>query len=171
MMPQPGNVMTQVITMSLTTLKLMADRRFTAPTPIMAVVFVCVVLTGIPKMENPRRQAAPAISAEKPWDFSSRTISMPTDLMIFFPPMDVPRAMAADPSKSIHRGNCTPWVLLDPLTIQIPNSMTPMNFCPSCAPCINAMAAAPPIWAYRKNPVVFRRSISRQVQATSLHER
>ena len=66
MMPQPGNVMTQVITMSLTTLKLMADRRFTAPTPIMAVVFVCVVLTGIPKMENPRRQAAPAISAEKP---------------------------------------------------------------------------------------------------------
>ena len=66
MIPQPGNVMTQVITMSLTTLKLMADRRFTAPTPMMAVVFVCVVLTGIPKMENPRRQAAPAISAEKP---------------------------------------------------------------------------------------------------------
>ena len=40
--PQPGKVNTQVSTMSFTTPKLMAERRFTAPTPIMAVVLVCV---------------------------------------------------------------------------------------------------------------------------------
>ena len=66
MRPQPGNVMIQVMTISLTTPKLMAESRFTAPTPMMAVVLVWVVLTGIPNREKPSRQAAPAISAEKP---------------------------------------------------------------------------------------------------------
>ena len=48
MRPQPGKVNTQVSIMSRTTPKLMAERRRTAPTPMMALVLVCVVETGMP---------------------------------------------------------------------------------------------------------------------------
>ena len=41
-------VNTQVSIMSRTTPKLMAERRRTAPTPMMALVLVCVVETGMP---------------------------------------------------------------------------------------------------------------------------
>ena len=64
--PQPGKVNTQVSTISLTMPKLMADRRFTAPTPIMALVLVWVVDTGMPnRLDNSKHRAA-AKSAEKP---------------------------------------------------------------------------------------------------------
>lgn len=49
MRPQPGKVKIQVSTISFTTPKLMAEIRFTAPTPMMALVFVWVVDTGIPE--------------------------------------------------------------------------------------------------------------------------
>ena len=55
--PQPGKVNTQVSTMSFTTPKLMAERRFTAPTPIMAVVLVCVVETGMPNRLEYKRHS------------------------------------------------------------------------------------------------------------------
>ena len=48
MRPQPGKVKIQVSSISFTTPKLMAEIRFTAPTPMMALVFVWVVDTGIP---------------------------------------------------------------------------------------------------------------------------
>ena len=47
MIPQPGKVSIHVRTISLTTPKSIADKRLTAPTPIIAVVLVCVVLTGM----------------------------------------------------------------------------------------------------------------------------
>lgn len=47
--PQPGNVKIQVSIMSFTTPKLMAETRFTAPTPMMALVLVWVVDTGMPR--------------------------------------------------------------------------------------------------------------------------
>ena len=56
MRPQPGKVKTQVSIMSLTTPKLMALSRFTQPTPMMALVFVWVVDTGIPKRLDSSRQ-------------------------------------------------------------------------------------------------------------------
>ena len=57
--PQPGNVNTHVSTMSRTTPKLMALMRLTAPTPMMALVLVCVVETGIPNtLESSRQNAA-----------------------------------------------------------------------------------------------------------------
>ena len=59
-MPHPGNVKIQVSIISFTTLKLMADSRFTAPTPMMALVFVWVVDTGMPNTLERSRQKAPA---------------------------------------------------------------------------------------------------------------
>ena len=64
--PQPGNVKIHVSIMSFTIPKLMAEILFTAPTPIIALVFVWVVDTGIPNRLEKRRHIAPARSAEKP---------------------------------------------------------------------------------------------------------
>jgi hypothetical protein len=64
--PHPGNVKIQVSTISLTTPKLIAEILFTAPTPIIAVVFVCVVETGTPVRLESNRQSEAARSAEKP---------------------------------------------------------------------------------------------------------
>ena len=64
--PQPGKVRTQVITMSLTTDHLTEERRLAAPTPMMAVVLVWVVLTGRAVREASSKQPAAAASAAKP---------------------------------------------------------------------------------------------------------
>ena len=66
MSPHPGKVNTQVSIMSFTTPKLMAESRFTAPTPMMALVLVWVVDTGIPNRLESSRQAAAARSAANP---------------------------------------------------------------------------------------------------------
>ena len=63
--PQPGNVKIHVSIISFTTPKLIADSLFTAPTPMIALVFVCVVDTGIPNTLERSRHTAPARSAEK----------------------------------------------------------------------------------------------------------
>ena len=52
MRPQPGNVNTHVSIMSLTTEKFIALSLLEAPTPIIALVFVCVVDTGMPVREE-----------------------------------------------------------------------------------------------------------------------
>ena len=44
--PQPGKVSTQASVISFTMRQLTAESRLDAPTPMMAVVLVCVVLTG-----------------------------------------------------------------------------------------------------------------------------
>lgn len=72
------------------------EKRREAPTPMMAVVFVWVVETGIPNTEDKNKQIAAVTSAEKPWYFSSFTISIPTDLMIFIPPTEVPIPMVKE---------------------------------------------------------------------------
>jgi hypothetical protein len=64
--PQPGNVRTQAQTISLTVIQFTEDSRLAAPTPMMAVVFVCVVLTGKPQIDESKRQAAAPTSALKP---------------------------------------------------------------------------------------------------------
>ena len=62
MSPQPGKVNIQVSIMSETTPKLMAERRLTDPTPMIALVLVCVVETGMPKRLESKRQPAAARS-------------------------------------------------------------------------------------------------------------
>ena len=64
--PQPGKVNTHVKTISFTTPKLIADTLLTAPTPIIDVVFTCVVETGSPVNEQRSNTAVEEISAEKP---------------------------------------------------------------------------------------------------------
>ena len=64
--PQPGKVRIQVITISLTTLRFTEEKRFAAPTPIIEVVFAWVVDTGIPNTELNKSEAEAARSAEKP---------------------------------------------------------------------------------------------------------
>jgi len=62
-MPQPGNVSTHALTISFTTPQLTFESLLAAPTPIIDVVFVWVVLTGNPKTEAINRLSAEAISA------------------------------------------------------------------------------------------------------------
>ena len=61
MSPQAGKVKNQVNIMSLTTPKLMAERRLTAPTPMMAQVLMCVEDTGMPVRVASSRFAAPEL--------------------------------------------------------------------------------------------------------------
>ena len=131
MRPQPGKVNIHVSIMSLTTPKFIAERRMTAPTPIIALVFVCVVDTGMPKMLERSRHEAAARSAEKPWYFSSRTMSMPTERIIFSPPTLVPTPMTVLHSSMSHTGIAMPATLVSPPQKAMPRKRTPMNFCPS----------------------------------------
>ena len=66
MSPHPGNVSIHVNAMSFTTPQLTLDSLRAAPTPMMAVVFVWVVDTGMPVSDERSRHPAPAISAAKP---------------------------------------------------------------------------------------------------------
>ena len=72
-----------------------AESLLVAPTPTMAPVMVCVVLTGIPKIETPISVAAPAVSALKPPGGLSLVILIPIVCTIRQPPAKVPPAIAA----------------------------------------------------------------------------
>ena len=64
--PQPGKVSTQASAISPTILQFTAESLRDAPTPMIAVVFVCVVLTGMPVSEEKSRQSDAPASAAKP---------------------------------------------------------------------------------------------------------
>ena len=155
--------------MSRTTPKLIADSLRTAPTPMMALVLVCVVETGMPSTVITSRHSALDRSAEKPWYFSSRTMSCPTDLMMRSPPTLVPTPMIVLHRIISHTGMITPATPVCPLQNAMPRNRTPMNFWPSCAPCMKLMAAAPTICAYVKNTLARLRSSPAQISVTSLH--
>ena len=57
--PQPGKVSTQVSSISFTVPQLTEESRLEAPTPMMAVVFVWVVLTGTPVTRGATLRLAP----------------------------------------------------------------------------------------------------------------
>ena len=63
---EAGMVKIQAHTIRLATPQRTADNRCTAPTPTMAPVMVCVVLTGIPERAVPNSVKAPALSAQNP---------------------------------------------------------------------------------------------------------
>ena len=63
---EAGIVIIQAHTMRRATPQRTADKRWTAPTPIIAPVMVCVVLTGMPARAVPQRVIAPALSAQNP---------------------------------------------------------------------------------------------------------
>ena len=94
--PHPGKVSTHASAISFTTLQFTAEILFAAPTPMIDVVLVCVVETGMPVVEARKRQIAAAISDAKPWYTSSFVIFCPTSFIILYPPMDVPRPIMAE---------------------------------------------------------------------------
>src|ERR1035441_7947566 len=61
-----GMVRTQAHTMRVATPQRTAERRCVVPTPTIAPVIVCVVLTGIPANAVPNNVMAPAASAQDP---------------------------------------------------------------------------------------------------------
>ncbi len=63
-----------------------AEIRFVVPTPTMAPVMVCVVLTGIPASTVPNGVIAPAVSAQKPPTGFSLVIREPIVRTILQPP-------------------------------------------------------------------------------------
>ena len=101
----------------------------------------------MPRAVMSSRHSELARSAEKPWYFSSFTMSMPTLLMMGSPPTLVPMPMVALHRSISHTGITTPATLDWPLQKAMPRNRTPMNFWPSCAPCMKLMAPAPKICA------------------------
>ena len=68
-----------------------ADRRFTEPTPIIEPVITCVVLTGILKISVKNSVNALEVCAQKPSRGVIFVILFPIVLIIFQPPVSVPR--------------------------------------------------------------------------------
>ena len=66
--------------------------------------------------------------------------------------------MTVEHSSMSHTGMMAPETSGWPLQKATPSSSTPMNFWPSCAPCIKLMDAAATIWAYLKTPFACLRS-------------
>ena len=81
-----------------------ADIRFVAPTPIIAAVIVCVVLTDIPKNAVIRRVKPPEVSAQNPPDAFSFVIFCPIVFTMRHPPKSVPIAMAKWDSRITQKG-------------------------------------------------------------------
>ena len=71
-----------------------AESLLVAPTPIIEPVIVCVVLTGIPICSVINKVKAPEVSAQTPSNGVTLVILVPIVLMIFQPPLRVPRPIA-----------------------------------------------------------------------------
>ena len=63
-----------------------ADNRLVAPTPTIAPVIVCVVLTGMPASEAENKVIAPAVSAQNPPTGLSLVMREPMVRTILQPP-------------------------------------------------------------------------------------
>ena len=87
-------VKTQAQTISLATAQRTEENLFAAPTPIMDVEIMWVVLTGECSMVAVKITAAALVSAAKPLTGAKRAIFMPMVLIILQPPKEVPKAMA-----------------------------------------------------------------------------
>lgn len=81
-----------------------ADKRFTAPTPIIDPVMVCVVLTGMCNASDKYKVNAPAVSAATPSMGVTLVILEPMVLMILQPPERVPSEMAVKQAKATQSG-------------------------------------------------------------------
>src|SRR5438552_4723435 len=104
MIAEAGIVRIHAHTICRATPQRTADSRFTAPTPVMAPVIVCVVLTGMPRLVAVKRVIAPADSAAKPPKGCSLVIFDPIVWTIRHPPVSVPRAIAAYAARMTHSG-------------------------------------------------------------------
>src|SRR6185312_16017278 len=99
-----GMVRIHAQTMRPATPQRTADSRLIEPTPMMAPVIVCVVLTGTPRWVAVKSEIAPAVSAANPPTGVSLVIRDPMVWMIRQPPDSVPRAIAACAAMMIQKG-------------------------------------------------------------------
>src|SRR5207302_112122 len=81
-----------------------AESRCDAPTPAIAPVIVCVVLTGIPKCDATNSVIAPLVSAQNPPNGFSFVMRWPIVRTMRQPPAMVPRAIAAWALRITHQG-------------------------------------------------------------------
>jgi len=102
--PHTGKVNIQAETISAPTPHLTADSLRVAPTPMIAVLMVCVVLRGIPKVEASIMTRPEAVSAAKPWTGFSFVIPIPIVRMILHPPQAVPTPIVPAHSRMIQVG-------------------------------------------------------------------
>ncbi|MNJ52065.1 hypothetical protein D3C77_473840 [compost metagenome] len=96
--------MTQATTMRPATPHFTAENRFAEPTPKIADVIACVVLTGKWNSVAPKITEAADKSAAKPLTGSILNIFVPIVLIIFQPPTDVPSAIAVAAATLTHKG-------------------------------------------------------------------
>ena len=89
-----GIVRIQAITTLPATPQRTARTRRVEPTPMMAPVIVCVVETGMPKLEARNSDIAPPVSAAKPPTGFSLVMRWPMVLTMRQPPNSVPSAIA-----------------------------------------------------------------------------
>ena len=108
-----------------------AESRAYDPTPMIAPVMVCVVLTGTPRAVAANSEIAPAVSAANPPTGCSRVIFDPMVWMIRQPPASVPSAIAACAAITTQNGivNSERW----PPANSAP-AMMPIVFCASLPP-------------------------------------
>ena len=92
---EQGIVINQAQTTLLATPQRTAESRRVAPTPMIAPVIVCVVLTGIPPRIAKKSVRAPAVSAANPPTGLSFVMRDPIVRTIRQPPTNVPSAIAA----------------------------------------------------------------------------
>src|SRR5436309_13492332 len=81
-----------------------AENRCADPTPVMAPVIVCVVLTGMPYCDDTKSVMAPAVSAQQPPNGVSFVTRWPIVFTIRQPPAIVPRPIAAPAATMTHVG-------------------------------------------------------------------
>src|SRR6185437_14583104 len=118
---------------------LTAENLLRAPTPIIAPVMVCVVLTGTPKKMVMYKAIEPDVSAQKPSNGLSLVIRCPIVLTILHPPNMVPIAIAAWHISTTQKGigALAGKLLLTNKAIHI----TPIVFWASLPPCPRLNAA------------------------------
>src|SRR5215217_9019354 len=92
--PLTGIVKIQAQSRFTVTPHLTADNRLVAPTPIIEPVMVWVVLTGIFSASVTNKVIAPAVSAATPSKGVTLVIRVPMVLIIFHPPLIVPKPIA-----------------------------------------------------------------------------
>ncbi len=128
-----------------------------------------MVETGIPVKVAKPMQKMEARHTHVPWCVSIFTMSMPTFLMIFLPPMAVPRPMAVAHRMISQNGNAALSGLAPmPMHSMMPIREMERNFWPSCAPCISATPAPEMHWAQRQPLAARRRSVLRAARSTIL---
>ncbi len=89
-----GMVKTHATTIFEATPQRTADERLDIPTPIIEPVTVWVVLTGIPKIDDPITVIAPPVSAQKPPTGFKSVSPTPNVFITFHPPAKVPNEIA-----------------------------------------------------------------------------